>query len=96
MDNNLIRFRKKEELKRMMSKAVKLIYQISFLAILLVVFNSYNVSAQGDDDPDNPGGGGDPDLPIDGGASILIAAGVAYGIKKVYDKRKQHKETDID
>jgi hypothetical protein len=32
--------------------------------------------------------GYDPDnVPIDGGASILIAAGVAYGLKKAYNKR---------
>jgi len=37
----------------------------------------------------------DNPVPIDGGASILVAAGVAYGLKKVYDKRKQNKEADI-
>lgn len=30
----------------------------------------------------------DPDVPLDGGASILIAAGVAYGLKKYRDNRK--------
>ena len=33
--------------------------------------------------------GGDVDTPIDGGLSILIAAGVGYGIKKVRDERKK-------
>ena len=28
-------------------------------------------------------------IPIDGGLSLLIAAGVGYGIKKVRDSRKQ-------
>ena len=28
-------------------------------------------------------------IPIDGGASILIGAGVAYGVKKIYDRRKK-------
>lgn len=37
----------------------------------------------------------DNPVPIDGGASLLVAAGVAYGLKKVYDKRKQNKEADI-
>jgi hypothetical protein len=40
------------------------------------------------DDP--PGGGepGDPDaVPLDGGLSLLIAAGAAYGVKKVYEYR---------
>jgi hypothetical protein len=29
------------------------------------------------------------DTPIDGGLSILLAAGVGYGVKKAYDKRKK-------
>jgi len=37
--------------------------------------------------PGNPGG--DPDVPIDGGIGILIAAGVLYGSKKIYDARKK-------
>lgn len=38
--------------------------------------------------PGDPGT--DPDeIPIDGGLSLLIAAGVAYGAKKAYDKRKK-------
>ncbi len=36
-----------------------------------------------------------PAVPIDGGASLLIAAGVAYGLKKAYDKRKQDKKVDV-
>ncbi len=32
---------------------------------------------------------GDPDAPIDGGVSVLIAAGVGYGIKKAKDSRKK-------
>ena len=35
--------------------------------------------------PDNPGEG----VPIDGGASILLAAGIAYGAKKIHDSRKK-------
>lgn len=34
--------------------------------------------------------GGDVDLPIDGGLSILIAAGIGYGVKKVRDERKKN------
>ena len=33
--------------------------------------------------PPNPGG-----VPIDGGLSFLLAAGVGYGAKKAYDARK--------
>ncbi len=29
-----------------------------------------------------------PNIPIDGGLSALLVAGASYGIKKVYDKKK--------
>jgi hypothetical protein len=36
-----------------------------------------------------PGFGDDVnDVPIDGGLSLLVAAGVGYGAKKIRDKRK--------
>ena len=36
-----------------------------------------------------PDPGGDPDVPIDGGLSLLVAAGVGYAAKKGYDKKKK-------
>lgn len=33
----------------------------------------------------------DPACPIDGGLSLLIAAGVGLGAKKAYDSRKKNK-----
>jgi hypothetical protein len=30
-----------------------------------------------------------PCIPVDGGISVLIAAGAAYGAKKIYDSRKK-------
>lgn len=33
-------------------------------------------------------------VPIDGGASLLAAAGVAYGAKKLFDYRKQKQDID--
>lgn len=41
-------------------------------------------------------GGPDESVPIDGGASLLAAAGVAYGAKRLYDFRKKKEEQDID
>lgn len=32
--------------------------------------------------------GGPPATPIDGGLSVLLAAGGAYGIKKLYSRKK--------
>ena len=44
---------------------------------------------------DNPGGlPAVNDVPLDGGLSILLAAGVGYGIKKVRDGRKEKNQTD--
>jgi hypothetical protein len=34
------------------------------------------------------------EAPLDGGLTLLIAAGIGYGVKKVYDKRKKDKATD--
>lgn len=42
--------------------------------------------------PGGPGGDPDAEIPIDGGISLLIAAGVAYGAKKAYDKRKKEED----
>jgi len=39
------------------------------------------------EDPDNP-------IPIDGGLSLLLAAGAAYGAKKVYNFRKEEKKQE--
>lgn len=42
--------------------------------------------------PPKGGGGGQPghtNAPFDGGASLLIAAGIAYGVKKAYNSRKK-------
>ena len=49
--------------------------------------------------PSNPGGGGgngppcwpSPCVPIDGGIVLLLAAGLAYGAKKVYDNYNKDK-----
>ena len=72
------------------------------LLVLMAVFSSAyaNARATGPCDPfvapeDQLGCDDyDPDteVPIDGGASILVAAGVAYGLKKIHDKRKQNKQ----
>lgn len=49
-------------------------------------------------DPTDPGGGGGAppgetyDAPFDGGVSLLVAAGIAYGLKKRHDKKKTEKE----
>lgn len=46
-----------------------------------------------------PGGGGcdpfDDTCPIDGGLSLLIAAGIGLGAKKAYQQRKKAANADI-
>lgn len=49
--------------------------------IILSLFISFAAFA---DDPGLPGG--DPDVPIDAGTGVLLAAGIAYGLRQV--KRK--------
>jgi len=39
------------------------------------------------DDPGTPGNNEDPDAPIDGGISVLIACGVGYGVKRLANKK---------
>ena len=54
---------------------------------ILVVFFCLMVSTILMAQPGDPGG--DPDLPIDGGIGLLIAAGAFYGSKKMLDYRKK-------
>lgn len=71
----------------------KLLY---ILALLLIGFST-DLKAQ----PPDPGGGQDdpgcfppPCVPIDGGLSWLLIAGVAYGGKKVYEMNKDKSDED--
>jgi hypothetical protein len=59
---------------------------ISFCMTLLCLALPVLLLAQGD-----PGDDPDAGVPLDGGLSLLIAAGVGYAAKKGYDKRKKQK-----
>ncbi len=59
-------------------------YIISTLSILFILIFPTIALAQGDP-------GGDPGVPFDGGATLLIASGVAYGAKKYRDRKKANK-----
>ena len=54
-----------------------------FAAIIAIAFFMVPVLAIAQD----PGGG--PDAPIDGGLSLLIAAGAAYGVRKYRHNKKE-------
>jgi hypothetical protein len=60
-------------------------FLLSFFTVSLI---STLAIAQEDvgDDPDFP------DVPLDGGLSLLLVAGAAYGGKKVHDYRKRKDE----
>lgn len=61
------------------------------LPMLLVLAAIYllPLGAAANDFPEEPGG--DPEVPIDGGLSLLLAAGAGYVVKKGADRRKQMK-----
>jgi len=45
--------------------------------------------------PGAPGGNRDAGVPIDGGISLLVAAGVAYGAKKALARKKAREEKNV-
>ena len=55
-------------------------------AVLMIIITAIPFFAMAQD----PSGG--PDVPIDGGLTVLIAAGAAYGIKKYRDHKKKQQE----
>lgn len=65
-----------------LSPAGKIIFLFSFLLLLLPGIGV----AQLDDPGCNPL---DPACPIDGGLSLLIAAGIGLGAKKAYQQHKK-------
>jgi hypothetical protein len=68
---------------------------ISFMAIALFCAPVFSFAQEDCYDPDiNPGGNPDNPCPIDGGLSLLIAAGIGLGAKKAYDSKKKEKNVD--
>jgi len=65
-----------------MKKHFSQLFLSTVLVVALFCLSKSSIAQVG-----NPGD--DVDTPIDGGLSILIAAGVGYGIKKVRDERKK-------
>ena len=67
-----------------------------FMIVIILVLPLMAISQ----DPPGPGdtGGGNPDdagsVPIDGGLSLVIAAGVGYGAKKIREHNKKKREEE--
>jgi hypothetical protein len=64
----------------------KQLYTAAGLAFGLILFTTLQVMAQG-----GPGNGGPTptNVPIDGGASLLVAGGIAFGLKKLRDRKRR-------
>jgi hypothetical protein len=66
---------------------LKKMKQIKIFALFVIIICTalpLGSFAQGPPDPE--------DTPIDGGLSLLLAAGAAYGVKKYRDGRKKQEE----
>ena len=68
-------------------KSINRVQVLTGLMLIAVTILPFFAMAQ------DPGGG--PDVPIDGGLSLLLAAGAAYGVKKYRQGRKKD-GVDID
>ena len=67
-------------------KNIQLMKSISFVICLLFITNLLHAQPLGDGDPD-------AEVPIDGGLSLLVAAGIGYGSKKLRQVKKDSLKT---
>lgn len=58
------------------------------IAVVAIMLSPYIVQAQPPDGPSDPD---TPSAPLDGGLSLLIAAGVGYGAKKAHQLKRNEK-----
>ncbi len=70
------------QLTKQQTKTMK---HFALILLLLTVPTAYALAQ-----PEGPGG--DPGAPIDGGISLLVAAGIGYGAKKARQARKMPNE----
>ena len=68
--------------KKPIRKLFTLLCMVSFLLL------AGSITAHADMLDDLPDPGGDVDVPIDGGLSLLVAAGVGYGMRRIGQHRK--------
>lgn len=65
-----------------MKQLTKRRFYLMVLTITMVLFTTSSYAQPGDP-------GDDPDVPIDGGVSLLLAAGAGYGVKRYRDSQKK-------
>ena len=65
----------------------RLVFLVLIIFVPMVIYAQTDPGGFDDDVLDNP-------VPFDGGVSLLVAAGIGYGIKKVRDSRKNQKQVE--
>ncbi len=66
------------------------------MGLLVIAFSLLPYIMMAQNEPGDPcGGPGLPACPIDGGISLLLAAGVGYGVKRYRDARKKDKAATV-
>ena len=69
---------------------------LKVLFAVSIIFIAEKALSMAPPPPPPPPAAGGPQVPIDGGVGLLIAAGVGYGAKKYYDKKKnKEKNTEF-
>ncbi|MEJ7682926.1 MAG: hypothetical protein WKG06_34730 [Segetibacter sp.] len=63
----------------------KIVNELKLLLVICMITIPTILMAQGGDDDVE-------DVPFDGGVSLLVAAGIGYGLKKAYDRKKQKRK----
>lgn len=59
------------------------------LVISMITVSTLLMAQEPPNPEEDPNSGvNDSQVPFDGGVSLLVAAGLGYGLKKVYDKEK--------
>jgi hypothetical protein len=74
-----------------MKKYRRTIPILGFLFIFFTILPNLAVKAQSGVGPGDP----DADVPIDGGISLLVAAGIGYGIKKNKERKSSNKDIEM-
>lgn len=73
----------------MKSFLLKIILPAMVLMLSATAISMAQAPGGGGPVPGPGGGGGATEIPVDGGISLLLAGGVAYGVKHLRDRRRK-------
>ena len=71
-------------------------FLVTMLAGLIITAMAYSQPSSTEDDDVTDVTDATDMVPLDGGLSILLAAGVTYGLKKMHDSKKREQEGGKD